>query len=83
MPAFDLALGLRLERRTTHVAHVLPIEIVGKIARDVTRAMVALRVVFDSAEQRQSLQHIGVIAARSVECHVERVGDVFSFRRRA
>ena len=41
VPAFDLALGLRMVRRTADVIHALFIEIVGQIGGDVGRAVIA------------------------------------------
>ena len=41
VPAFDLALGLRMVRCTANVIHALFIEIVGQIGGDVGRAVIA------------------------------------------
>lgn len=40
VPAFDLALRLRMEGRTAHVIHLLGTKIVGQLARDVARAII-------------------------------------------
>ena len=40
MPALDLALGLRMERRSADVLDVLLVQPIGKIARDIRRAVV-------------------------------------------
>ncbi len=57
VPAFDLALSLRMEGCAAHVAHLLAIEIVGQFSGDVTRAVIA--------EQARLVQHVGVVAAEA------------------
>ncbi len=41
MPAFDLALGLRVMQYTAHVIHAFVLKIVGQIGRHIGRAIVA------------------------------------------
>ncbi len=55
MPAFDLALGLRMLRRPAHVVHPLVAEPFGEIAGDAGRAVVA--------EKPRPVQHRWLIAA--------------------
>ena len=41
VPAFDLALRLRMERRAAHMAHALGFDVFRQLASDVARAVVA------------------------------------------
>ena len=41
MPALDLALGLRMERRSANVVHLVILQPFGQVARDVTGPVVA------------------------------------------
>ena len=41
VPAFDLALCLRMHRRTAHMAHLLCIDILSQFARDIAWTIVA------------------------------------------
>ena len=68
MPAFDLSLGLRMERCTTHMAHLLRLDIFGQFTRDVAGAIIA--------EQPGLVQHCGAVAARGLQGHIQRVGDI-------
>ena len=68
MPALDLALGLRMERRTADMLDVLVVQPIGKIARDIRRAVV--RQEPWPVKARQVVQHGGEIApapARDLE----------------
>ena len=75
VPAFDLALGLWMVRRTANVIHALVLEISGKIRGDVRRAIVA--------EQPRFLNDRRVVAARRLQRQFQRVGDVHSLYRGA
>ena len=55
MPALDLALSLRMERRTAHVAHPVGLDVFGQFACDVARAIIT--------EQARPVQHVGMVAA--------------------
>ncbi len=55
VPAFDLALRLRMEGRTAHMTHLLRLDIFGQLTRDVTGAIVT--------EQSGLVQHGGAVAA--------------------
>ena len=55
MPTLDLALGLRMIRRTTNVIHVLVLQPISEIAGDVRRAVVA--------EQAWLVNNLGTVAA--------------------
>ena len=55
MPALDLALGLGVMRRTTHMIHAFVIEPFGKIGRDVTRSVIA--------EQARFVDDTGIVRA--------------------
>src|SRR3546814_6633931 len=41
VPAFDLALGLRMHRSTAHMAHFIGLDILGQLAGDVAGAVIA------------------------------------------
>ena len=45
MPALDLALGLRMIRRSVDMLDVLLVQPIGKIARDIRRAVVRQKAV--------------------------------------
>jgi len=68
VPAFDLALGLRMTRGAAHVAHLLGLDVFGQFARDVAGAVIR--------QQPGLVQHRGAVAARGLEGEVQRVGDV-------
>lgn len=70
MPAFDLALGLRMIRRTTRMLHAFVLQPFCKIARDVTGSVVA--------EQTWLVNDVNLIAARCLQRQVLRVGHIFS-----
>jgi hypothetical protein len=69
VPAFDLALGLRMHRGTTHMAHLLCLDIFGQFTCDVAGTIVA--------EQPGLVLNSSMIAARRCQGHVERIGDIF------
>ena len=56
VPALDLALRLRIEGGTAHVAHTLGFDVIGQFARDIARAIVA--------EQARPVMNVGLVAAR-------------------
>ena len=55
VPAFYLALGLRMEGRTAHMVHLLAVEIVSQLSGYIAGTVVA--------EQAGPVQHIGMVAA--------------------
>ena len=55
VPALDLALGLRMARSATHMAHLVGLDIFGQFAGDVARSVVA--------EQPRLVQHRGAVTA--------------------
>ena len=61
VPALDLALGLRMIRRSAHVLHALVFEPVGQIACNIRRAIVA--------EQPRPVRNGDVIKARCRQRH--------------
>ena len=75
VPALDLALGLRMIRGTAYMIHLTVFQPVGQFSRDVTGAVVG--------EQARLVQNRCLIAARSLQRQVERVGHVARFHRRA
>ena len=70
MPAFDLALGLGMIRRSARVLHALVLQPFCQIARDVTGSVVA--------EQTWLVNDMNLIAARCLQRQVQRVGHIFS-----
>ena len=66
VPALDLALGLRVERGATHVAHALGFDEVGQFGSDVAGAVVA--------QQSGFVVHMGLVAARRRQCQESVLG---------
>ena len=75
MPALDLALGLRMERRSADVLDVLLVQPIGKIARDIRRAVVR--------QEPWPVNHGHLIEPGRRQCQVERGGHILRFHRRA
>ena len=75
VPALDLALGLRMIRGTAYMIHLLIFQPICQLPRDITRPIVR--------EQARLVQNRCLIAARSLQRQVERVGHVARFHRRA
>ncbi len=75
MPPLDLALGLRMMRRTANVIHAFVFEIRGQIGRHIRRTVVA--------EQSRFMHNGCLIASRSLQSQVQRVGHIRGLRRRA
>ena len=73
MPAFDLALGLRMIRGAADMIHLLIFKPICLLARDVAGSVVA--------EQTWFVQHRCLITARCLQRQVERVGDIARFHR--
>ena len=65
VPAFDLALCLRMHRGTAHMAHLVGFDIFRQFAGDVTGAIVA--------EQPRLMLNSGMVAARCCQGHVQRI----------
>ena len=55
VPAFDLALGLGMERSAANMAHTLGLDIIGQLARDIAGAVIA--------EQPGFVMDMGLVAA--------------------
>ena len=68
MPALDLALGLRVERRTADVVHFLPFEPFRKVAGDVAGAIIT--------QQTRLVANNGLIATGCSQGQFDCVGDV-------
>src|SRR6056297_3377247 len=75
VPSLDLALGLWVVWRTTDMVHALVLEIIGQVASDVGRAVVAEQPWFGDDGR--------TVTARSLQGQVERGGHVLGLHRRA
>jgi len=75
MPAFDLALRLGMVRCATHMVDTIVIEPACQIAGDVGRTIVA--------EQARFACDVGLAAARGLERHCQRLGDIVRLHRGA
>ncbi len=75
VPPLDLALGLWVVWRASDMVHVFVLKIVGQVARDVRRAVVA--------EQPWFGDHGRAVAARGFQRQVERSGHILGFHRGA
>ena len=68
VPALYLALGLRVTRGAVNMAHLLGFDVFGQLASDVAGAVIA--------EQPGFMQRLSAVAARGLEGHVQRIGNV-------
>ena len=75
MPAFDFALGLRVERCAPNMCHVLTFQPFCQIARDVTGSVVT--------EQTWHVANDGLAATRRRQRQFDRIGHVLSAHVRA
>ena len=75
MPAFDFALGLRVERCAPNMCHLLPFQPFCQIARDVTGSVVT--------EQTWHVANDGLAATRRRQRQFDRIGHVLSAHVRA
>ena len=75
MPALDLALSLGMIGRASNMGHILGIEPIRELARDVAGPVVR--------QQSWSVANMGLAAARRGQRHFQGVGDVFGLHRRA
>ena len=75
-------------RRTANVIHALVVKIVGQIGGDVGRAVAngrsdQWRNHWQLAEQPRLVYDGRAVAARSVRCQLQRIGDIRSLHRGA
>ena len=75
MPAFDFALGLRVEGCATNMCHLLPFQPFCQIARDVTGSVVT--------EQTWHVANDGLAATRRRQRQFDRISHVLSAHVRA
>ncbi len=74
VPAFYLALGLRMVRCSTNMIHALLVEPISQFARDVAGSVVRQQAGF--------VANGNLITARSLKGQFQRVGDITSSHRR-
>src|SRR5665213_3246940 len=75
MPAFDLALCLRMVGRAPNVSHVLCIQPICQLSRDVAGTIIA--------EQARLMDNPSLVTAGDCESKIQRVGHVLRLHRRA
>ena len=75
MPPFNLALGLGMIGRASNVGHVLGIEPIREVARDVARPIIR--------QKTWPVPDMSVITARRRQRHFQCVGHIFGLHRRA
>ena len=75
VPALDLALRLRVERRAANVAHGVRLDVIGKLVGNVAGPVIA--------QQPWAMPNIGRQAARGCQGHIQHVSDVLGPHRAA
>ena len=75
VPAFNLALGLGVQRRPANMAHALVMEPFRQITGNVGRAIVP--------KQPGAMNDLGCVEPRRLQGHGQRIGDVACLHRRA
>lgn len=75
VPSLDFSLRLRMIRRAAHMAHVVVFDVVRKLARDVAGTIVR--------QKSWLMNDMRLVTARRFERHVQRLGNIRRFHRRA